>query len=232
MTEVSRHRARFRLDGLSGMDMISHVLDAYGDRVALVSSFGAESAVLLHMAAQVSKDTQIIFLDTGKLFALTYEYQANLIAHLGLTNVRTIHPEAADIQADDQSGGLWRHNPDRCCAIRKTWPLARALDGVDAWITGRKKFQNTDRERASAVQIQDDRLVLSPLLSWARSDLDAYFETQNLPRHPLVGQGYPSIGCFTCTKPVEAGEDQRAGRWQGQAKTECGIHRPSLTPAA
>ncbi|NKB45929.1 MAG: phosphoadenosine phosphosulfate reductase family protein, partial [Alphaproteobacteria bacterium] len=136
MTDVSRHSARFRLDGLSGIDMISHALDTYRDRLALVSSFGAESAVLLHMAVQVSKDIPVIFLDTGKLFALTHDYQAEVVAHLGLTNVRTIHPETTDIKTNDQSGALWRHDPDKCCTIRKTWPLERALDGVDAWITG------------------------------------------------------------------------------------------------
>lgn len=232
MTEVNRHSARFRLDGLSGLDMISHALEVYGDRTALVSSFGAESAVLLHMAAQVNKDIPVIFLDTGKLFAVTYDYQADLAAHLGLTNVRTIRPETADIKTEDRSGALWRHDPDRCCAVRKTWPLARALEGFEAWITGRKKFQNIDRKRVSGVQIQDDRLVLSPLLDWSKSDLDTYFELHDLPQHPLVREGYPSIGCFTCTKPVGAGEDQRAGRWQGQEKTECGIHRPTLSPAA
>ena len=232
MTETVRHSARFRLDGLSGIDMITHALEVYRDRIALVSSFGAESAVLLHMAAQVSKDFPVVFLDTGKLFAVTYDYQADLAAHLGLTNVRTVHPETVDIKTEDRSGALWRNDPDRCCAVRKTWPLARALEGFDAWITGRKKFQNIDRKRVSGVQIQDDRLVLSPLLDWPQSDLDAYFELHDLHRHPLVKEGYPSIGCFTCTMPVGAGEDQRAGRWQGQAKTECGIHRPSLSPAA
>lgn len=232
MTEISRHSARFRLDGLSGADMISHALDSYRDRLALVSSFGAESAVLLHMAAQVSKDIPVIFLDTGKLFAMTHDYQADLTSRLGLTNIRTIHPETEDIKAEDRSGALWREDPDRCCTIRKTWPLNRALNGFDAWVSGRKKFQNTDRKQASGAQIQDGRLVLSPLLNWPKSELAAYFETHDLPPHPLVREGYPSIGCFTCTMPVEAGEDQRAGRWQGKAKTECGIHRPPLTSAA
>lgn len=232
MTEVSRHSARFRLGGLSGIDMISHALDTYRDRVALVSSFGAESAVLLHMAAQVSKDIPVIFLDTGKLFAVTHDYQADLAARLGLNNLRTIHPETEDIKTEDRSGALWREDPDRCCTIRKTWPLNRALKGFDAWVTGRKKFQNTDRKQASGVQTQDGRLILSPLLNWPKPSIDAYFETHGLPRHPLVRDGYLSIGCFTCTLPVGEGEDQRAGRWQGQAKTECGIHRPVLYPAA
>jgi phosphoadenosine phosphosulfate reductase len=232
MIKISRHSARFRLDGLLGADMVSHALDSYRDRLALVSSFGAESAVLLHMAAQVSKDIPVIFLDTGKLFAMTHAYQADLASHLGLNNIRTVHPETEDIKAEDRSGALWREDPDRCCTIRKTWPLNRALKGFDAWITGRKKFQSTDRKQASGAQIQDGRLVLSPLLNWQKSELSAYFETHDLPPHPLVREGYPSIGCFTCTMPVEAGEDQRAGRWQGKAKTECGIHRPSLTSAA
>lgn len=232
MTALSPQTIEDSLEGLSDAAMIEKAVEVCGDRLALVSSFGTESAVLLHMAAVVDADIPIIFLDTGKLFAPTYGYQQKLTEHLGLKNVLTVRPEAAAVEDEDSMSNLWRDDPDRCCAVRKVWPLARALEGFDAWITGRKKFQTTDRARAKQTEIQDGRVVLSPLLQWEKADLDAYFITHGLPRHPLEEMGYPSVGCFTCTADVQKGDGQRSGRWQGQAKTECGIHRPSLRPAA
>ncbi len=232
MSSSSPESIEERLEGLSGAAMIETALEACEDRLALVSSFGTESAVLLHMTAEVDANIPIIFLDTGKLFAPTYGYQRRLTEHLGLRNVRTIRPEAKAVDDEDPMSNLWRDDPDRCCAVRKVWPLARALQGFDAWITGRKKFQTTDRGRAKHTEIQDGRVVMSPLLQWEKSDLDAYFITHGLLRHPLEDMGYPSVGCFTCTAEVHEGDGQRSGRWQGQAKTECGIHRPSLRPAA
>ncbi len=232
MTSLSSDTIEDRLAGLSGAAMIERAVGVCENRLAVVSSFGTESAVLLHMVAEVDADIPIIFLDTGKLFAPTYGYQRRLSEHLGLRNVHTIRPEAEAVEDEDPMSKLWRDDPDRCCAVRKVWPLARALQGFGAWITGRKKFQTTDRGRAKQTEIQDGRVVLSPLLQWEKSDLDAYFITHCLPPHPLEDMGYPSVGCFTCTADVRRGDGQRSGRWQGQAKTECGIHRPSLRPAA
>ena len=216
---------------LSSQSLISATLKDFPGRVALVSSFGTESAVLLQLAAQLDKDLPVIFLDTGKLFRQTHEYQKKLTAFLGLTNVRTVRPEPADVDGVDRTGALWRRKPDQCCTVRKVWPLNRALKGFDAWITGRKKFQNTDRDRAANIDTQDGRLVLSPLLNWSKADLDAYFETYDLPRHPLEDAGFSSVGCFTCTAPIKNGDDLRAGRWRGQEKTECGIHLPARPQA-
>lgn len=231
MNRTFHERMRQGLSHFSGRDMIDVALRAMPGRVALVSSFGTESAVLLHLAAQLDKAMPVVFLDTEKLFQPTLDYQKKLTAHLGLTNVHAIRPEQAEVQRDDKDGTLWQENPDRCCKIRKAWPLAKALSGFDAWITGRKSFQNDDRKRVRPAEIQDDRLVLSPLLSWSKADLDDYFDDYALPRHPLEEMGYLSVGCTTCTSPVRDGEDARSGRWSGQAKTECGIHMPTCSAA-
>lgn len=231
MNKNYHERMRQGLNHFSGRDMIDVALRAMPGRVALVSSFGTESAVLLHIAAQLDKAIPVIFLDTDKLFQPTLDYQKKLTAYLGLTNVQAIRPDQVDIKRDDKSGALWQEKPDLCCKIRKAWPLAKALGGFDAWITGRKSFQNADRKRAPAAEVQDERLVLSPLLSWSKSDLDNYFDDYDLPQHPLEEMGYLSVGCTTCTSPVRAGEDGRSGRWSGQAKTECGIHASTCSPA-
>jgi len=217
---------------LGGADMIAAALDAFPRRVAIVSSFGTESAVLLHLAARVDKSIPVIFMDTEKLFGQTRSYQKHLTAHLGLTGVRTYGPEAADLNVEDPSGTLWQSDPDRCCTVRKTWPLDRALAPFDAWISGRKRFQSPEREWASPVAEQNGKFVLSPLLNWSKDDLNAYFDAHDLPRHPLEAAGFPSVGCYTCTSPVQEGEHIRAGRWRGRDKTECGIHRGgSFRPA-
>lgn len=220
------------LSAFGGAELVNVALRSMPGRVALVSSFGTESAVLLHLVAQVDTATPVIFLDTEKLFQPTYDYKKKLVEHLGLTNVQTILPEPLDIGANDAAGKLWKDNPDACCKIRKAWPLARALDGFDAWFTGRKSFQNATRKRIRPAEVQDGRLVISPLLSWSKEDLDVYFDEHDLPRHPLEDMGYSSVGCRTCTSPTKPGEHLRAGRWRGSHKTECGIHLPSNLTAA
>ncbi len=196
----------------------------YGDRLALVSSFGAESAVLLHLAAQVSPGIPVLFLDTGMLFGQTLDYRKTLSARLGLTDVRDLRPTFADIAVTDPKSDLWKTDTDACCNIRKVIPLDKALAGFDAWLTGRKRFHGGDRLRLSVVEESDGKLKFNPLANWTKEDLDAYVAEHDLPAHPLVAQGFPSIGCWPCTNPVEEGQDIRAGRWAGQDKTECGIH--------
>jgi phosphoadenosine phosphosulfate reductase len=203
----------------------------FGDRLALVSSFGAESAVLLHLAAQVSKDIPVLFLDTGMLFGQTLDYRKQLAARLGLTDVRDLRPTFADIAVHDPKSDLWKTDTDACCNIRKVIPLDKALGGFDAWLTGRKRFHGGDRLRLSVVEDADHQLKFNPLANWTKEDLDAYVAEHDLPTHPLVAQGFPSIGCWPCTNPVEEGQDVRAGRWAGQDKTECGIH-VARAPAA
>jgi phosphoadenosine phosphosulfate reductase len=207
--------------------------DRFHGNIALVSSFGTESAILLHMIAQIDKATPVIFLDTGKLFPQTLAYRDELVASLGLTDVRAIRPSGKQLAAYDPDGRLWQRDPDLCCAIRKTNPLDAALEGFEAWITGRKRSQGGTRTDMNMVEAgPDGRVTVNPLAFWSDAQLEAYFETHDLPRHPLQSAGYASIGCATCTQRVQAGEDKRAGRWAGLDKTECGIHLPRQAAAA
>jgi phosphoadenosine phosphosulfate reductase len=162
------------------------------------------------------------------LFQETLDYHDNLAAHLGLTAVSKVKPEARLLHEEDPENFLWANNPDRCCHLRKVLPLAQALEGYDAWITGRKRFQAATRSELAFFEIEGGRVKFNPLAGWPQADLDTYFEVNKLPQHPLVAQGYPSIGCIPCTSKVRPGEDPRAGRWRGKAKLECGIHTEPL----
>ncbi len=193
-------------------------------RIAMVSSFGADSAVLLHLLAQVDRTVPVIFLDTGRLFAETLQYRTHLTELLGLTDVRSIQPDPARVASKDPHRALWMTDPDLCCHIRKTEPLQRAIAGFDAWFTGRKRFQNSLRAGLPLFEAEGERIKINPLANWSSADLKAFAERHELPPHPLVAQGYPSIGCVPCTSRVLPGEDERAGRWRGLDKTECGIH--------
>jgi phosphoadenosine phosphosulfate reductase len=195
-----------------------------GDRLALVSSFGAESAVLLHMAAEVDPSIPVLFLDTGMLFGQTLDYRKQLTQKLGLTDVRDLRPRYQDLATGDPASDLHKRDIDACCHIRKVLPLDRALEGFGGWITGRKRFQGGDRLRLQVVEETPTHLKFNPLANWSKAQIDAYAAEHDLPAHPLVAQGFPSIGCWPCTKPVNEGDDLRAGRWAGQDKTECGIH--------
>lgn len=194
-------------------------------RVALVSSFGAESVVLLHMVSVVAPGLPVLFIDTQMLFPETLAYQREVSAKLGLTNVQVITASDAEVAAHDPDGTLHKSNPDACCDFRKTVPLERVLSGYDAWITGRKRFQNGQRAALEFFEPERPaRLRVNPLAHWRPEDVQDYMIENRLPRHPLVAQGYPSIGCAPCTSPVAPGEDPRSGRWRGQEKSECGIH--------
>ncbi|SCY82157.1 phosphoadenylyl-sulfate reductase [Paracoccus tibetensis] len=194
-------------------------------KVALVSSFGAESVVLLHMVSKVAPGLPVLFIDTQMLFPETLDYQREVAAKLGLTNVQVITASEAEIAAHDPDGTLHKVNPDACCDFRKTVPLERVLSGYDAWITGRKRFQNGQRAALEFFEPEPPaRLRVNPLAHWRPEDVQDYMIENRLPRHPLVAKGYPSIGCAPCTSPVAPGEDPRSGRWRGQEKSECGIH--------
>jgi phosphoadenosine phosphosulfate reductase len=198
--------------------------DAFGDRLALVSSFGAESAVLLDLVSKVDPAIPVLFLDTGMLFGQTLDYRKNLAARLGLTDVRDLRPAYQDLAVADPQAKLWQTDTDACCHVRKVLPLDRALADFDAWITGRKRFHGGDRLSLPVVEETDTHVKFNPLANWTKADLDAHMVEQDLPAHPLVEQGFPSIGCWPCTKPAEDGDNLRAGRWAGSEKTECGIH--------
>jgi phosphoadenosine phosphosulfate reductase len=206
--------------------------DLYPGRIALVSSFGAESSVLLHMVAQVDKATPVVFVDTGQLFPETLAYRDALIAQLGLANVIVAEPDAATLAAEDPEKFLFAADPDRCCDIRKVLPLAKALEPFDAWITGRKNFQSATRVAVPLFEAEGERVKINPLVGWSASDVLGYIARAGLPPHPLVAKGFPSIGCLPCTSAVQPGEDPRAGRWRGRGKTECGIHMGALTAGA
>jgi len=206
-------------------EILAHAIrDAFAGRIALVSSFGAESAALLHLVAQIDQSLPVIFLETGKHFSQTLSYRKKLIDRLGLTDVRNIHPDADYVKEHDPGGDLWKRDADACCNLRKVTPLARALEGFDAWITGRKQFHGAGRIALPAFEASANHIKVNPLIRWSQGDIEKYAADNDLPAHPLVAQGYPSIGCWPCTHPVAAGDDIRAGRWRGAAKTECGIH--------
>ena len=196
----------------------------FAGRVALVSSFGAESAALLHMVAQIDRETPIIFLDTGRHFPETEDYRKALCARLALTGVIVAKPDARRLADEDRDLTLFARSPDRCCHIRKVLPLAPALDRFDAWITGRKAYQNPDRANLPVYESVGGRVKINPLVDWAARDVLAYIDASRLPPHPLVARGFSSIGCAPCTSSVGALESPRSGRWRGTGKTECGIH--------
>ncbi|MCE8531841.1 phosphoadenylyl-sulfate reductase [Ruegeria pomeroyi] len=209
----------------SATDVMHGALREAGN-IALVSSFGAESVVLLHMAAVIDRQVPVLFIDTQMLFAETLVYQQEVSERLGLKNVHVIGADDDDVARDDPYGALRLRDTDACCTLRKTIPLQRALSGYDGWITGRKRFQAGTRAALDFFEVEDGtgRIKVNPLAHWAPEDVRAYMEENRLPRHPLVAQGYPSIGCAPCTSPVAPGEDPRAGRWRNQTKEECGIH--------
>ena len=235
-TESDAIRLNNLFRGTDTPDMLRSVLgDKLIGEVAVVSSFGAESAVLLHLVAQVDTSIPVVFLETHKHFPETITYRDELVAHLGLTNLLIVEPEAALLDAKDSNGLRWSWYPDGCCDIRKVQPLARALLSFDASISGRKGFQSATRSGLPRFEIDrtdaEGRLKFNPLASWTSQDLEAYMVRHDLPRHSLVAQGYPSIGCAPCTSKVAAGEDPRSGRWKGWDKVECGIHVPG-SPAS
>ena len=206
--------------------------DLVGD-IALVSSFGAESAALLHLVSRIAPELPVLFLDTGKHFPETLAYRDELAGRLGL-NLVNVYPEIADLEQRDESGLRWSYDPDGCCELRKVLPLEKALARYDASLTGRKAFQSTTRANLPRFEVDtadaQGRLKINPLIDWDADRIAGYFEKHDLPRHPLVERGYPSIGCMPCTREVKPGEDPRAGRWSGWDKVECGIHKPGEEP--
>lgn len=214
-----------RFGGLSSREIVERaVFELFPGRIALVSSFGAESAVLLHLVASVDRSVPVVFIDTLRLFPETLAYRDRLVERLGLSDVRTVTPDPEAVADKDRYKALWMTDADLCCQIRKTEPLTRALKGFDAWFTGRKRFQAATRSQISFFESDGARTKVNPLASWSSGELKAYLADHDLPPHPLVAEGYPSIGCLPCTSKVKPGEDERAGRWRGLEKTECGIH--------
>ena len=221
---VAQLNKRFR--NQNAADVLKHALcDPRFGRVAMVSSFGAESMVLLHLIAQIDRNTPVLFIDTELLFDETLIYQQDLSKQLGLSNIQVLRPNQDQMSLRNTDGLLHKKDPDACCTLRKTEPLQNALAHFDAWITGRKRFQGQKRTNLEFFENEaDKRIKVNPLAHWSPKDVQDYITKNSLPRHPLVVKGYLSIGCAPCTSPVVPGGDSRAGRWPGKAKGECGIH--------
>jgi len=214
-----------RYGHLSASDLLRALTaDQDAGRISVVSSFGTESAVLLHLISRIAPHTPVLFVDSGKLFRETLDYADELTETLGLTNVRRITPGSRSLRETDPHGDLWQENTLACCQLRKVVPLRRALMDFDLWITGRKRFHSQERSRLGVFEADGRHVKVNPLAAWSPDDIATYAYVHELPEHPLVSQGYSSVGCRPCTTPVAPGEDVRAGRWRGEARTECGIH--------
>lgn len=210
---------------LDGPDLLAALLTGpLAGRIAVISSFGTESAVLLHMVAEIDPATPVLFIDTGKLFWETRYYRSRLVDRLGLEDVRVLRAQAADLDAHDMRGDLSTRDSDLCCHIRKTLPLEAGLAGFTGWVSGRKRYHGGARSDIETLSVVDGRLKIDPLAHWDHSTIEAYRVVSELPEHPLAGKGYLSVGCVPCTTPASNPADPRAGRWAGRAKSECGIH--------
>ncbi|HKW53783.1 MAG TPA: phosphoadenylyl-sulfate reductase [Stellaceae bacterium] len=214
-----------RYGGLEGETLLRPLIEReFKGRIALLSSFGAETALLLHMVAQIDADTPVIFLDTGKLFGETLRYRDALVTRLGLRDLRVVTPDPREVARRDPQGTLWHCDADACCRLRKVEPLERALAGVAATISGRKRYHGGARSSVRAIEAVGGRIQVNPLAAYTRARVEHDFAARGLPPHPLEADGFPSIGCMPCTDRVGPAEDRRAGRWRGQDKDECGIH--------
>ena len=202
--------------------MLQH---AFPGRIAVVSSFGAESAVLLDLVASVDPGAPVLFLETGKHFTETLAYRDRLAISLGLRDVRSLQVPLHELARKDAAGDLWQRDPDACCDLRKTRPLQRALADFDAWITGRKRHHGAERSELGLIERSNGQVKINPLAHWSADDIAAAMVARGLPEHPLLADGYLSIGCAPCTRRAICGADPRSGRWAGLAKTECGIHK-------
>ncbi len=227
--DETTERARNLLDRyghLQGISLIEPMVhEEFAGKITMTSSFGTEAAALLALVAEVDPNLPVIFLDTRKLFGETHRYREQLVDQLGLTNIRIMRPDEEKLKAEDPEGMLFAKDGNRCCFIRKVEPLQRALQGYDAWLTGRKRFHGGERGALPVIETAGTRIKINPLAGYDRQDIEDIFENRALPRHPLEAEGYMSIGCMPCTDRVDPTvSDVRAGRWAGQDKTECGIH--------
>jgi len=213
------------LETMSAEDVLRWAYDEFGDKLCLTCSWQKQSSVLVHMVSELGLDTPVIELDTHLFFRETYETRDRLVERYGLQLIR---PEVLSIaeQHVQEGANLWERDPDRCCHIRKVEPLQRALEPYDAWISGIRREQSLTRKDAQKVERSDQFGVwkVHPIVDWDAKRVEAYIAVNEIPYNPLHDAGYPSIGCMQCTRPVLKDEDERAGRWAGSDKLECGIH--------
>jgi phosphoadenosine phosphosulfate reductase len=226
-TETTRQAAllAWRYGRVEGEALLRPLLQReFPGRIAVLSSFGSESALLLDMIAEIDRSTPVIFLDTGKLFPETLAYRDRLVERLGLRDVRSVAPDPAALAVRDSAGDLHRRDADACCRLRKVEPLRRALAGFAAVISGRKRYQGGARQALPAIEQDGGLIRINPLVTYSAERIEHERAARGLPPHPLEADGFLSIGCAPCTDRVAAGEDRRAGRWRGSEKRECGIH--------
>lgn len=209
----------------SPQEILTWAAQTFAPRLALTSSFQSQSLPLLHMISQIAPQTPVFFLDTGLHFWETLLFREELQRTLGL-NVQDLRPESAWQPFLQRFGrSLPQEDPDLCCFIRKVQPVQHALQGMDAWVSGIRRDQTQNRQHAQFLELEPGGLLkINPLLNWTRADVQNYILENNLPVHPLLQKGYRSIGCRPCTRATRPEEAERAGRWQGKAKTECGLH--------
>jgi phosphoadenosine phosphosulfate reductase len=218
-------RMRSVTAGASSLRLLEFAIrEKFPKRTAVISSFAAESVVLLHQVSLVDPETPVLFLNTGKLFGETLRYRDRLQEFLGLTDIRCIGPNPADRDRLDSAGTLWSRDPDACCHFRKVIPLDKATDGFAAIVTGRKRFQTERRAAMEPIELFAGRFRFNPLAGWSWAELQNYILEHKLPPHPLAEDGFSSIGCIPCTRRINPGENYRDGRWAGFGKQECGIH--------
>jgi len=227
--EIRRKSAEFESASLE--DILRWCWETYGTRAAIGTSFQGAGLVVMHTARRAGLDFPAFTLDTGLLFPETLELKAKIEALLGIT-IESLQPEqTVDEQAAEHGPELWKRQPDLCCTLRKVLPLQKKLGELDVWITGLRRQQSEGREKTQIAELYHfdvlrDRYILklNPMANWSREQVQAYLSEHNIPTNPLASRGYRSIGCIPCTRPVGEKDDERAGRWTGFDKSECGIH--------
>ena len=221
LAEVSR-----KLNDARPQEILRWAVEAYGDKLTMATAFGPEGCIILHMLSEIDPKVRVFNLDTGYQFAETLELRERIAARYGI-EVEYVRSAVSVPDYEASHGGpIYGSDSDRCCRDRKILPLQRGVEGYDAWISAIRADQSTHRARADVVgwDAKFGLVKINPLLKWTKRDVWAFVVANDVPYNPLHDQGYPSIGCWPCTKPVNQGDDERAGRWAGQAKTECGLH--------
>jgi len=228
LSQIRVGRLNTSFESASAYFLLEHILTfEFRDKIALVSSFGTEAAILLHMVSQIRPELDIVFIDTQKLFTLTHKYREQLTDLFGLKNVKIFTPAPNILKEQDPQGDLWSRDTKKCCDIRKVTTTDLALKPYKSWITGRKRSHGGSRLHMKKFEWVDGVIKINPLANWKTSNINHYFDMHNIPRHPLYERGFLSVGCHHCSAPSSDPNNPRSGRWQGQEKTECGIHKSS-----